>query len=95
MKKWSVGIEAAGDVEMTREQIVELADAVAESGGIASGIGEKRYGATLLVEARTREEAIDKATGHFRGAADKAGLPEWPITTVEAVSEDEIDSEDW
>jgi hypothetical protein len=95
MTQWSVGIEAAGDVVMQREQIVELADAVAVNGGIASGIGETRYGATLLVEARTREEAIDKATGHFRAAAQLAGLPEWPITTVEAVSEDDIDSEDW
>jgi hypothetical protein len=95
MTQWSVGIEAAGDLVMQREQIVELADAVALNGGIASGIGEKRYGATLLVEARSREEAIDKATGHFRAAAQQAGLPEWPITTVEAVSEDDIDPEDW
>jgi hypothetical protein len=95
MTKWSVGIEAAGDVVMQREQIVELADAVAVHGGIASGIGESRYGATLLVEAGTREEAIDKAMGHFREAAEVAGLPEWPVTTVEATSENEIDPEDW
>ena len=95
MTQWSVGIEAAGDVVMLREQIVELADAVASNGGIASGIGETHYGATLLVEAKTREEAIDKATGHFRAAVQRAGLPEWPITTVEAVSEDDIDPEDW
>ncbi|HEY8202122.1 MAG TPA: hypothetical protein VII47_12310 [Actinomycetota bacterium] len=95
MTRWSVGIEAAGDVVMQREQIVELADAVAAVGGIASGIGEPRYGATLLVEARTREEAIDKAMGHFRDAAERAGLPEWPVTTVEATSEDEINPEDW
>jgi hypothetical protein len=95
MEKWSVGIEAAGDVLMTREQIVELADAVAEHGGIASGIGQSHYGATILIEAKTREEAIDKATGHFRAAAERAGLPEWPITTVEATSENEIDPEDW
>jgi hypothetical protein len=95
MTKWSVGIEAAGDVVMQREQIVELADAVATVGGIASGIGEQRYGATLLVEARSREEAIDKAMGHFRAAAEQAGLPEWPVTTVEATSENEIQPEDW
>lgn len=89
MEKWSVAIEAAGDVEMTREQIVELADAVAESGGIASGIGQKHYGATVLIEARTRQEAIDKVTSVFRTAAAHAGLPEWPITTVEAVGESE------
>jgi hypothetical protein len=37
--RWSVGIEAEGDQVLTREQVVELADAVAASGGIASGIG--------------------------------------------------------
>jgi hypothetical protein len=89
MEKWSVAIEAAGDVVMTREQIVELADAVAGLGGIASGIGQPHYGATVLIEARSRDEAVDKATGLFRTAAQQAGLPEWPITTVEAVTEAE------
>ncbi len=37
--KWSVGIEAEGHHVLTREQIVDLADAVAPSGGIATGIG--------------------------------------------------------
>ena len=95
MEKWSVAIEATGDVLMTREQIVELADAVADVGGIASGIGKPRYGATLLIEARTRDEAVDKATGQFRTAAEKAGLPEWPITTIEATGENDIEPQDW
>lgn len=95
VEKWSVAIEAAGDALMTREQIVELADAVAEMSGIASGIGQPHYGATILVEAGSRQEAIDKATGHFRTAAEKAGLPEWPITTVEATSENDVDPDEW
>ncbi len=35
--RWSVGIEAEGDRVLTREQVVELADAVAASSGIATG----------------------------------------------------------
>ena len=63
--RWSVGIEAEGDRVFTREEVVELADAVAASGGIATGIGSTRYGAQLIVVADSREDAIDKATAAF------------------------------
>jgi hypothetical protein len=43
--RWSVGIEAECDVVLTLEQVVGLADAVAVSEGIATGIGTTRYGA--------------------------------------------------
>ena len=87
--KWSVGIEAEADRVLTREQIVELADAVAASSGIATGIGTQRYGAQLLVEAASREQAIEQATAQFAAAAARAGLPQAPIVRAEAVSEDE------
>jgi hypothetical protein len=87
--RWSVGIEAEGDRVATREEIVELADAVAASGGIATGIGTNRYGAQLIVEAESREEAIAKASGEFARAAAKAGLPPAPVARTEAISEDE------
>ena len=87
--RWSVGIEAEGDRVLTREQVVELADAVAASGGIASGIGTSRYGARLIVEAASREAAIEKATGEFTRAAVRAGLPAAPVVRTEAISEDE------
>jgi hypothetical protein len=87
--KWSVGIEAEADRVLTREQIVELADAVAASSGIATGIGTQRYGAQLLVEAASREQAIEQATAQFAAAAAQAGLPQAPIVRTEAVSEDE------
>jgi hypothetical protein len=89
--RWSVGVEAEGDEVLTREQVVELADAVAASGGIASGIGSSRYGAQLIVEAETRETAIEKATGEFTRAAAQAGLPPAPVVRTEAVGEDEDD----
>ena len=87
--RWSVGIEAEGDRVLNREQVVELADAVAASGGIATGIGRSRFGAQLVLEAGSREEAIEKATGEFWRAASRAGLPAAPVVRTEAVSEDE------
>jgi hypothetical protein len=56
--RWSVGIETQGDRALSREEVVELADAVATSSGIATGIGTNRYGAQLVVQAATRDEAI-------------------------------------
>ena len=87
--RWSVGIEAEGDRVFTREEIVELADAVAASEGVASGIGTSRYGARLVVAAVNRADAIARATEIFVAAARTAGLPEAPIVATEAVSEAE------
>jgi hypothetical protein len=87
--RWSVGIEAEGDRVFSREEIVELADAVAASDGIATGIGTNRYGAQLLVVADGRDDAIAVATELFLAAAGKAGLPAAPIVRTEAVSEAE------
>lgn len=91
--RWSVGIEAQGDRVLTREQIVELADAVATSNGIATGIGTSRYGAQLLVEAPNRDEAIGLATQTFLAAAAAAGLPAAPVIRTDAISEDEEEDE--
>ena len=89
MVRWSVGLEAESDRVLSREEVVELADAVAASDGIATGIGTNRYGAQLVVDAASREEAIAKATGEFARAAAAAGLPSAPVVRAEAVSEDE------
>jgi hypothetical protein len=87
--RWSVGIEAEGDRVFTREEVVELADAVAAHSGVATGIGTSRYGAQLLVVADSRDDAIAVATGLFRDAAKTARLPAAPIVRAEAVSEEE------
>ena len=92
--RWSVGIEAEGDRVFTREEIVELADAVAASSGVATGIGTNRYGAQLLVVADSREDAIAAATEMFAAAARTAGLPAAPVVRAEAVSEEE-EAEAW
>jgi hypothetical protein len=85
--RWSVTVVAEGDQVMSREQIVELADAVAGSSGIASGIGTNRYGAQLVVEAETQESAIELGQAEFTRAAAEAGLPAWPIVDSDAISE--------
>lgn len=93
--RWSVGIETEGDRVLSREEVVELADAVAASSGIATGIGSNRYGAQLLVHAASRDEAVATATREFTRAVTTAGLPPYPIVRVEAVSEDEAATQDW
>jgi hypothetical protein len=87
--RWSVGIEAEGDEVLTREQVVDLADAVAATDGIATGVGTTRYGAQMVVEAASREEAIEKATEEFWRAVRKARLRRAPLVRTEAISEDE------
>ena len=87
--RWSVGIEVEGHEVLTREQVVDLADAVAATDGIATGIGTNRYGAQMIVEAGSREEAVEKATGEFWRAVRKARLRPGPVVRTEAVSEDE------
>jgi hypothetical protein len=87
--RWSVAIEVESHQVVTREQVVDLADAVAPSDGVASGIGTNRYGARLVMEADSREEAIKKATDEFRRAARKARLNPGPLVRTEAISEDE------
>jgi hypothetical protein len=91
--RWSVGIEAEGDRVFTREEIVELADAVAASSGVATGIGTNRYGAQLLVVAGSRDDAVAAATEVFLAAARTAGLPPAPVVRTEAISEAEEASE--
>lgn len=92
--KWSVALEAEGDRVLTREEVVELADAVASSSGIATGIGTTRYGAALVVHADGSAQAVELATAEFTAAAARAGLPPWPITRAEAMSEDDDLAED-
>jgi len=87
--RWSVGLRCSGDKVMTADEIVELADAVATMNGMATGIGQESYGATIVVEAKNRDEAEAVARHQFLGAAQTAGMPAWPISEVQTLSEDE------
>jgi hypothetical protein len=91
--RWSVGVEVEAGRVVTREEVVELADAIAPSGGIASGIGTDRYGGQLIVEAGGRDEATGKAVAELLRAAAAAGLPAGPVVRAEAISETEDEVE--
>ncbi|MEX2652033.1 MAG: hypothetical protein WD473_06270 [Acidimicrobiia bacterium] len=82
---------AEGDRMIELEEVVELADAVAGSDGIATGMGTLGYGAQIVVEADSSDQAVDLAMALFTAAADRAGLPPWPITKAETIAdEDEL-----
>jgi hypothetical protein len=87
--RWSVVVEAQGDRVLTREEVVELADAVAVHDGIASGIGTTTYGAQVVVEADTDIQAVETAVALVTSAAATAGLPPWPVSRAEATADDE------
>jgi hypothetical protein len=82
-----VSVVAQGDRVVSHEEVLELADAVAMCGGIASGIGTNTFGAQLIVEADDLDAAVQRGTAEFVRAAAQAGLPSWPITSVNAISE--------
>jgi hypothetical protein len=84
---------AEGDRVVRTDEIVELADAVAPWGGIASGVGARHYGAQLVVDAEDRATAVERATAPVVQAATRVGLPRWPITDVGAISEAEDELE--
>jgi hypothetical protein len=87
--RWSVGVAAEGARPLTHDEVVALADAVAEHSGIASGIGSARFGATLLIAASSEDEAVSRARAAFASALARAGLPDAPIVQIEAVGEDD------
>ena len=87
--RWSVSLRAEGDRLLALEEIGALADAVAPMEGIASGIGTMTYGAQLVIEAGSADEAVNLAVPAFAHAASLAGLPAWPLTGAEVVGEDE------
>lgn len=86
--RWSVSMMAEGDRVIERAEVVELADAIASSNGIATGIGTPAYGVQIVVEADSSDEAVERAMAVFTAAADQAGLPPWPITRAETVPDE-------
>jgi hypothetical protein len=85
--KFSVSIFAEGDREITLEEVVELADAVAIHSGLATGAGTNGYGAQIIVEAPSSDLAVDKALVIFTEAAKTAKLPVFEIVKAETMSE--------
>lgn len=86
--RWSISLRADGDRVLDRDEIVELADAVAPWEGIASGIGTMSYAAQIVIEAPDSDGAVDLAIGVFRDAAAQAGLPSWPVAWAESIGDE-------
>ena len=89
---WSVSVIAEGDRVMSLEEIVALADAVADRSGIASGIGTTTYGAQMIIEAATADEAVEIAIPAFSLGAEIAQLPAWRVTWADAIGEEDADN---
>lgn len=87
--RYSVSMQAEGDREVTLEEVVELADAVAGLNGIASGYGTMGYGAQIVVEAENSDVAVDIALAQFAEAVATTSLPAWPVTHAETIGEDD------
>ena len=87
--RFSVSLQAEGDREVTLEEVLELADAVAPLNGIASGFGTFSYGAQIIVEAPNSDEAVDIALAQFTEAVAGTSLPQWPVARAETIGEDE------
>ena len=64
-------------------------DAVARHDGVASGVGAMNYGAQIVVEAESSDEAVAVAIPLFNDAVASAGIPAWPVTRGEVIGEDE------
>jgi len=87
--RFSVCLRADGDREVSLEEVVELADAVAPLNGIASGMGTMSYGAQIVVEAADSDSAVDLAVERFAQAVAATALPQWPVTYAQTLAEDE------
>lgn len=80
---------AEGDREILLDEVVELADAVAGNEGIATGMGTSSYGAQIVVEAESSEEAVERGMSVFTQAVERAGLPVWPVVSIETIADEE------
>ena len=87
--RFSISLYAEGDREVSLEEVVELADAVATLEGIASGYGTMGYGAQIAVEADNSDAAVDIALEEFASAVSVTSLPPWPVVKAESVGEDD------
>jgi hypothetical protein len=86
--RWIVALQTEGDREVHLREVEELADAVAAHEGVASGMGTHSYGAQVVVEAETSDEAVERAMAVFTEAAARVGLPDWPVVNVETEGEE-------
>ena len=87
-------VVAEGDRVVTREEVVELADAVAVLEREWSGIGTTGYGAQIVVHAESADEAVEHAT-----LVGRRCRTSWPAAVAgarlaEVMGEDDAGDED-
>lgn len=102
---WNITIEAEGPREEIKTVVVDLTSTLNdllvllepyEPVVIAPAMDEAsekaRYGVDLTLASATLDEAYSWALSTFREAADKVGLPIWPIVRLEAMTNEELDA---
>jgi hypothetical protein len=99
MEVWHVTVETAQEADPpTPDRLDDLLEFLAPYGSVIGSPeepldGKSRYGADITVEAYSPAEAIERAIGMLGWAAEKAGLPIWPVVRVEAKTDAELDVE--
>lgn len=81
---WTVTVVAEGDRELAADEFARFADVIQAAGGTALGEGTETYGVTIVLAAAARDEAIRLGTRVLAAAAERAGLPSWPVATAAA-----------
>lgn len=85
---WTVKIEAAGDLaaeQVDLDRIDALRAALVDHSAAAS-TANRRYGIQLDIDATTAERAAEAALKAFRLAAERSGLPVWPVVRVDVMT---------
>jgi len=85
---WTVKIEAAGDLaaeQVDLDRIDALRAALVDHSAAAS-TANRRYGIQLDIDATTAERAAEAALKAFRLAAERSGLPDWPVVRVDVMT---------
>jgi hypothetical protein len=88
-------LEGLGDLNAALNEllvILEPYEPVVVSPAPDGSSGVARYGVDLTLMSATLDEAYSWALSTFREAADKAGLPIWPIVRLEALTNENLDA---
>lgn len=95
--EWSVFVEFAGATEKVKaKKVHELVEALnewgglLESGGAVASFLANRYSVRLDVKADDPLEAQNQAIELIRQAAERVGLPLWPVVEVEAITVEDL-----
>ncbi len=89
---WTVTVTAAGAKPLAEvdERLVDLVEALEEHSAV--GISEpSRYGTRFSVQAQSPGTAVEVACRLFQEAAERAGLPAWPVVQASAATEAEVE----